>query len=69
MLLEVFDLLVEFVILLTLTSYFLLCFFFVLLKKVRRHKLFGPNFYRLSDLFLGSFKGNTNLTLPSALSN
>ena len=63
MLVLVFDLRLHFVILLTLTSYFLLNFFLAL-KSIPRQKLFRPIFHRMNDLI---FKINTILTLTSPL--
>ena len=67
MLLSVFDLLLQFILLLCLTSYILL--FSCFAKKLPRSKLFQLNFYRPSDLILGLFKGNLILTLFPALFN
>ena len=53
-----FDLLLQFVILLALASFFL-SFFLFRSKKITRPKLVRPIFYRLNDLILGRFKGNT----------
>ena len=61
----VFDLRLHFVILLTLTSYFLCfpCF----AKNISRPKLFWLVFHRPYGLDYGRFKTNTILALPSAL--
>ena len=56
-LLFLFGLLAQVVILLTLTSYFLL-FFFISPKKFPRPKLFWPIIYRLNDFSFGRFEGN-----------
>ena len=57
----VFDLLLKYVILLTLTTYFLLCFFFV--KKTPRSKLIRPMFHLSNDLILSRFRENIILIL------
>ena len=66
MLLLVFDLLLQYVILLTLTSYFLLCFLLFRRPQNPRPMSILPVFHRPNDLILGRFKGNTILTLLTA---
>ena len=55
-----FDLNLNFIILLTLTLYFILCFFCVSLKN--QWSLFFGLFYQLIDLILGCSKGKIILT-------
>ena len=43
--------------------------FFYSLQRIPRPKLYRPIVCRLNDLILGRIKGNTILTLPSALFN
>ena len=67
MLFLMFELRLHFVILLTMDLYFLLCFFFVSLKKFLGQICSGFFFHRLNDLILGNFKINPISALPSPL--